>query len=480
MVGNRTRVKVVKNKVAPPFKQAEFDIMYGKGISREGGLIDVGVEAGLVRKAGAWYTYEGDQLGQGKENARGSSSPTTPTWPTSWRSGSWRSSGSARPSTPGRGRERPTTCPTSRSAVDDSLEAWTGDGRGAGSAPGRASLLPTRSRLGPDADAESVARTILLDALTGQARSRHELRDKLAKKQVPDELAERLLDRFTEVGLVDDDAVRPVLGGEPTAQPRAGAARAGPGAAAQGRRRRDRPRGARRPRPGRRGAAARAAGPQEAALAARRRPRHRDPAAGGDARLARATRRVWPSRWSATSSARLETIRHDGRVNPHLHRLPPGPVDLTAIATDATPGFDGGKTKGKAALFALGDELSDLQERLWAERTTGSQRRVLLVLQGMDTSGKGGVLRHTVGLVDPQGVKITSFKAPTDEERQHHFLWRIRNALPAAGLHRGLRPVPLRGRPDRPGARPGRAGARSRAATTRSTSSRPSWPPRAW
>jgi recombination protein RecA len=70
MVGNRTRVKVVKNKVAPPFKQAEFDIMYGKGVSREGGLIDVGVECGLVRKAGAWYTYEGDQLGQGKENAR--------------------------------------------------------------------------------------------------------------------------------------------------------------------------------------------------------------------------------------------------------------------------------------------------------------------------------------------------------------------------------------------------------------------------
>ncbi|MGJ9414096.1 recombinase RecA [Aeromicrobium sp. CF4.19] len=70
MVGNRTRVKVVKNKMAPPFKQAEFDIMYGQGISLEGSLIDVGVETGLVRKAGAWYTYEGDQLGQGKENAR--------------------------------------------------------------------------------------------------------------------------------------------------------------------------------------------------------------------------------------------------------------------------------------------------------------------------------------------------------------------------------------------------------------------------
>ena len=69
-VGNRTRVKVVKNKMAPPFKQAEFDIIYGVGISREGSLIDLGVELGIVKKSGAWYTYGGDQLGQGKENAR--------------------------------------------------------------------------------------------------------------------------------------------------------------------------------------------------------------------------------------------------------------------------------------------------------------------------------------------------------------------------------------------------------------------------
>ncbi len=69
-VGSRTRIKVVKNKMAPPFKQAEMDILYGIGISREGGLIDLGVEQGIVRKSGAWYTYEGDQLGQGKENAR--------------------------------------------------------------------------------------------------------------------------------------------------------------------------------------------------------------------------------------------------------------------------------------------------------------------------------------------------------------------------------------------------------------------------
>ena len=69
-VGNRTRAKIVKNKVSPPFKQAEFDILYGQGISREGGLIDMGVDHGFVRKAGAWYTYDGDQLGQGKEHAR--------------------------------------------------------------------------------------------------------------------------------------------------------------------------------------------------------------------------------------------------------------------------------------------------------------------------------------------------------------------------------------------------------------------------
>ena len=70
VIGNRTRVKVVKNKVAPPFRQAEFDIVYGKGVSREGSLIDVGVDLGIVKKSGAWYTYEGEQLGQGRENAK--------------------------------------------------------------------------------------------------------------------------------------------------------------------------------------------------------------------------------------------------------------------------------------------------------------------------------------------------------------------------------------------------------------------------
>ena len=98
--------------------------------------------------------------------------------------------------------------------------------------------------------------------------------------------------------------------------------------------------------------------------------------------------------------------------------------------------MDANKKEGQAALLALGDELSDLQERLWAEGVSdvGHGRALLLVLQGMDTSGKGGTLRHTVGLVDPQGLRISSFKKPTPEELEHDFLWRIRKALPAKGF----------------------------------------------
>ena len=114
-------------------------------------------------------------------------------------------------------------------------------------------------------------------------------------------------------------------------------------------------------------------------------------------------------------------------------QLPSGPVDLAALPTRAKLGYDGSKKDGKRLLFSLGDELSELQERLFAQGVAGSSRRVLLVLQGMDTSGKGGVLRHTVGLVDPQGVRITSFKAPTEEEREHDFLWRVERALPGPG-----------------------------------------------
>jgi PPK2 family polyphosphate:nucleotide phosphotransferase len=107
-------------------------------------------------------------------------------------------------------------------------------------------------------------------------------------------------------------------------------------------------------------------------------------------------------------------------------------VRLADVDPRSTPGFAGGKTEGKAALAAGAERLSDLQERLFADAKTGGHS-VLLIVQGMDTAGKGGVMRHVVGAVDPQGVRITAFKAPTAQEREHDFLWRIRNALPHAG-----------------------------------------------
>ena len=121
------------------------------------------------------------------------------------------------------------------------------------------------------------------------------------------------------------------------------------------------------------------------------------------------------------------------RMISDLLRVPPGPVDLTSYDTNDQPGFEGDKDDGKEALEDLGDEIADLQERLFAQGTTGRRASVLLVLQGMDTSGKGGVVRKAAGLVDPQGLRIMSFKAPTAEELGHDFLWRISRELPGAG-----------------------------------------------
>ncbi|MGC4941593.1 PPK2 family polyphosphate kinase [Kribbella sp. DT2] len=115
-------------------------------------------------------------------------------------------------------------------------------------------------------------------------------------------------------------------------------------------------------------------------------------------------------------------------------RVPAGPVDLSAYDTRATTGFEGSKDDGKLKLEELGAEVSDWQERLFAEGRKGGNRSVLLVLQGMDTSGKGGVIRHGAGLMDPQGLRITSFKAPTPAEKRRGFLWRIRQALPGPGM----------------------------------------------
>ena len=113
-------------------------------------------------------------------------------------------------------------------------------------------------------------------------------------------------------------------------------------------------------------------------------------------------------------------------------RVGPGFV-LADVQPGETPGFEGGKREGKAALDAGGRRLSELQERLFAEGRGGGHRSVLLVVQGMDTSGKGGIVRHVVGAVDPQGVRHQAFGAPTAEELEHDFLWRVRRALPGPG-----------------------------------------------
>ena len=115
-------------------------------------------------------------------------------------------------------------------------------------------------------------------------------------------------------------------------------------------------------------------------------------------------------------------------------RVGPGSVDLRAIDPSTTPRFSRDKAAARKAQEKLAERLSDLQERLFAEGRTGGRRSLLLVLQGLDTSGKGGTVRHVVGQMDPHGVQITSFGPPTPEERRHDFLWRIRRRLPGPGM----------------------------------------------
>ena len=236
-VGNRTRVKVVKNKVAPPFKQAEFDILYGQGISREGGLIDMGVEHGFVRKSGAWYTYEGDQLGQGKENARnflqgqprprqrdreedpGEAGRRRPAGrglsrPRQGRRGR-RPGGRRRRARPrrqgqdGQGRRCQELAVTRRTEWADPEEPGPRrarsrrggpDGTGDGTDSSRAEKEPSSQ------DPAERARAICLRLLTGTPRTRKQLADALKKREIPDEVSEEVLSRFEEVGLINDAA----------------------------------------------------------------------------------------------------------------------------------------------------------------------------------------------------------------------------------------------------------------------------------
>ena len=109
-------------------------------------------------------------------------------------------------------------------------------------------------------------------------------------------------------------------------------------------------------------------------------------------------------------------------------------LSLADVDTSSTPGFDGDKDAAEKALAEGAERLSEVQERLFAASKAGGTQRVLLVIQAMDTAGKGGIVRHVVGAVDPQGVQLAAFKKPTDEELAHHFLWRVEKQLPAVGM----------------------------------------------
>ncbi len=107
---------------------------------------------------------------------------------------------------------------------------------------------------------------------------------------------------------------------------------------------------------------------------------------------------------------------------------------LADVDPDSTPGFKGTKEDGQALLAELDDELAQLQEKLFAESRFGGRKRILLILQAMDTAGKGGIVNHVMAAMDPQGVQFKAFKAPTDEEKSYDFLWRIEKEVPAAGM----------------------------------------------
>ena len=135
-------------------------------------------------------------------------------------------------------------------------------------------------------------------------------------------------------------------------------------------------------------------------------------------------------------SKKQETLTRVLPLNAPAYELLRAPqnLDLTKIDPESTPGYEGDKDSAKIDLQAIGKVLDELQERLFAASRSGATPRILLVLQAMDTAGKGGIVRHVVGLVDPQGVQHHAFKAPTEEEKAHDFLWRIEKELPEAGF----------------------------------------------
>ena len=128
---------------------------------------------------------------------------------------------------------------------------------------------------------------------------------------------------------------------------------------------------------------------------------------------------------------------HLPQLDPDEYRVKPGSsVDLSKWSTNTTDGFDGDKAQAQAVLLGLNERLGQLQQLLYAQ----AEHKMLIVLQGMDTSGKGGTVRHVVGQLDPNGIRIKAFKAPTEAELAHDFLWRVRSEVPQPGQIGRLRP----------------------------------------
>lgn len=114
-------------------------------------------------------------------------------------------------------------------------------------------------------------------------------------------------------------------------------------------------------------------------------------------------------------------------------KVGPG-FSLQAVDPDSTPGYPGGRSDGAALLGHLDEKLAELQEKLFAQSLFGGTQRVLLILQALDTAGKGSIVKHVMGATNPQGIKLKSFKAPTPEEKSYDFLWRIEKEVPPAGV----------------------------------------------
>lgn len=159
--------------------------------------------------------------------------------------------------------------------------------------------------------------------------------------------------------------------------------------------------------------------------------------------------------------AKQSKPKSDGKDEPtpsQAFAVPAGPVDVTSIDTESAPIGPQSKSDAADAMVELTPRLAELQGRLYAQSTAGGPRSVLLILQGMDTAGKDGVISSVLGMVDPDGAHFATFKKPTPEELAHDFLWRIekhRETGSRTRVHRRVQSVPVRGRPRCQGARAG-------------------------